>query len=113
MELDYKAIGARIRQLRKKLNLSQEGFAEKANISVQHLSHIETANTKLSLPVLVNIANSLGTTPDALLCDSVENSKNTYFKEISELLSDCTVEEVRIVTEVATATVSALHKNKQ
>lgn len=110
MELDYKAIGIRIRKLRKNAGLSQEQFAEQVNISVQHVSHIETANTKLSLPLLVHIANALHVTPNDLLCDSVDQAKPTYLNEISKLLETCTIEEVRIVTEIADATVSALHK---
>ena len=51
--MDYYKIGQRIRKFRKANNLSQEQLAEKIGISVTHLSHIETGNTKLSLQVLV------------------------------------------------------------
>ena len=57
--MDYYAIGQRIRKIRKAHGISQEVLAEKANISVTHMSHIETGNTKLSLPVLVDIATTL------------------------------------------------------
>ena len=49
--MDYVGIGKRIRAQRLKLELSQEDLAEMAGISLVHMSHIETANTKLSLPV--------------------------------------------------------------
>lgn len=58
--MDYTAIGKRIRAQRLKLNLSQEELAEMAGISTVHMSHIETANTKLSLPVLVDLACEIG-----------------------------------------------------
>ena len=54
--MDYAAIGKRIRAHRKRLNLSQEELAEMVNISTVHMSHIETGYTKLSLPVLVDLA---------------------------------------------------------
>ena len=57
--MDYFEIGQKIRKYRKEKGLSQEQLAEKVNISVTHMSHIETANTKLSLPVLVDIATVL------------------------------------------------------
>ena len=57
--MDYYKIGQKIRQYRKALNLSQEQLAEQAGISLTHMSHIETGNTKLSLQVLVDIAKTL------------------------------------------------------
>ncbi|MBS7062722.1 MAG: helix-turn-helix transcriptional regulator [Eubacterium sp.] len=44
---------------RKDCGLSQKQLAEKVGISTTHLSHIETGNTKLSLPVFVDIAEAL------------------------------------------------------
>ena len=54
--MDYYDVGQRIRKIRKARGLSQEQLAEKVGISTTHMSHIETANTKLSLPVFVDIA---------------------------------------------------------
>ena len=113
MELDYKAIGRRIREYRGKCGYSQEKLAELANLSVPHVSHIETANTKLSLPVLVQIANTLHVTPNDLLCDSVECSAESYHVQIEECLDGCDVRELRIISEIVRATVSALRKNSR
>ena len=49
--MDYYKIGQRIRKYRKARQLSQEQLAEQIGISTTHMSHIETGNTKLSLPV--------------------------------------------------------------
>lgn len=62
--MDYYKIGQRIRKYRKAQSLSQEQLAEMTGISVTHMSHIETGNTKLSLPVLVNLAEILGVQTD-------------------------------------------------
>ena len=56
--MNYAKIGMRVRLFRQKRGLSQEQLAELADISVTHMSHIETGNTKLSLQVLVDIANT-------------------------------------------------------
>lgn len=48
--MDYYEIGQRIRKMRKAHEFSQEELAEKIGISTTHMSHIETGNTKLSLP---------------------------------------------------------------
>ena len=75
MELDYQAIGIRIRRLRKEQGLTQQRLAELSSQEPSNISHIERGATKLSLPTIVNIANSLNVTVDDLLCDSLEFSK--------------------------------------
>ena len=42
MELDYKAIGKRIKIARIKKNLTQETVADKIGVTPQHVSNIET-----------------------------------------------------------------------
>lgn len=70
--MKYFEIGQRIRRYRKACGLSQEALAGRVGISVTHMSHIETGNTKLSLPVLARIAEELSVGTDALLTDGAE-----------------------------------------
>ena len=53
MELDYKAIGKRIKIARIKADLTQEMLAEKIELSPTHLSNIETGTTRVSLATIV------------------------------------------------------------
>lgn len=102
--MDYYAIGQRIRKIRKARGLSQEQLAEKVGISTTHMSHIETANTKLSLPVFVDIAEALEIQTDALLYDHSRESVSQSLDELSELLERCDAKQARIIAEVAKAT---------
>lgn len=70
MELDYAAIGRRIRMRRKAMGLTQQELAELVELEPSYVSHIERGATKLGLPTLVNLANTLRVTVDDLLCDS-------------------------------------------
>ena len=45
MTIDYKALGAKIKEYRKKENITQEQLAEMADISLSHMSNIETASS--------------------------------------------------------------------
>ena len=65
--MDYYEIGQRIRRIRKAKGISQEVLAEKVGISTTHMSHIETANTKLSLQVFISIAETLEVSTESLL----------------------------------------------
>ena len=67
MELDYRAIGKRIKIARIKADLTQEALAEKASLSTTHMSNIETGNSKLSLPTIVSLANALSVSVDEFL----------------------------------------------
>ncbi len=98
--MDYYMIGQRIRKFRKANNLSQETLAEQANISVTHMSHIETGNTKLSLPVCVKIAEILHVRVDELLYDSALSAKPVIKEELAELIDSCTENEAKILIEL-------------
>ena len=69
-ELDdarYKAIGARIRDVRLQRNMSQAELAEKAFISVPHMSEVENGKTKSRLSTFVYITEALQVSADVLL----------------------------------------------
>ena len=77
-ELDYKMIGQRIRAERNKKGWQQAELAFRAGMTAAHLSHIETAQTKLALPTIVKIANALSVSVDELLYDSMEKVKAVF-----------------------------------
>ena len=101
--MDYCKIGERVRKFRRAKGLSQEQLAEKVDISVTHISHIETGNTKLSLSVLLNIANALEVQANDLLNDEV-SGRNTALTELSDILDACTEQQVRIIVDIVKAT---------
>ena len=109
--MDYFEIGQRIRKFRKALGMSQEQLAEKVGISVTHMSHIETGNTKLSLVVLVDIANALGEKTDTILFGSKKEDRGTLSEEISELLEDCSVQEALFIKDLMISAKTCMRKN--
>lgn len=108
MEIDYAAIGRRIRQYRLEEKLSQEVLSEMSGVTPAHFSHIERGNTKPSLPTLIRIANALNVSIDDLLCDNVEKSRHVRIRDVDRLLEDCTQQEIRALTEILTAAKKAL-----
>lgn len=108
--MDYYAIGQRIRKFRKALGLSQDALAEKVNISVTHMSHIETGNTKLSLPVFYDIATALNVSADSLLFDSGRTDRGKIYSNIECTLEKCTENELKIINELLASSVTALRK---
>ncbi|MCQ2790194.1 MAG: helix-turn-helix domain-containing protein [bacterium] len=85
--MNYIEIGQRIRKYRKQQNLSQEELAEKIGISTTHMSHIETGSTKLSLPVLVDLAKNLNVKTDWLLFDESYLDNTEAVKLLEQVIS--------------------------
>ena len=107
--MDYYRIGQQVRKFRKAHGLSQEQLAEQVGISVTHMSHIETGNTKLSLPVLVDLANALEVSADDLLGQRPPERKR-WLNELTDLLEGCTTRQLRVSTDVVRAAKVALDK---
>ena len=112
MELDYKAIGKRIKIARINANMTQEVLAGKVEVSPSHMSNIETGTTRVSLTTIVNIANALSVTVDDLLCDSLIRARVQMERDIQAVLDECDDYEIRVVKNMAQAVIEAMRNNK-
>ena len=113
MEIDYTAIGRRIKAARKRGKITQEVLAERAGISTPHMSNIETGKTKLGLPTIIAICNILDVSVDELLCDSVIHSKTIFEAEAQRLFEDCSPYETRILVDTLSAVKESLRTNRK
>ena len=64
--VDYVGIGERIRRVRKNRGWTQAGLAETVGGSTANITNIEKAKTKLSLNMVVRIADVLGVSIDEM-----------------------------------------------
>ena len=103
--MEYYKIGQQIRKIRKVRQLSQEELAEQVGIST---SHIETGNTKLSLPVLVKLASVLEVSTDDILCGTPERTRKETVGYIEEILDSCTLQQTRVIEEIVRTAVEAM-----
>ena len=113
IELDYKALGKRIKEQRLKRHLTQEQLGEIVGVNTSNISHIERATTQVSLSSLVKIANALGTTLDQLVCDSLNSVADIYVEQdISNLLEGCSLAERQIIKDIIVATKKSLKEHR-
>lgn len=108
--VDYYSIGQKIRALRRAKKLSQEQLAEKVWISTTHMSHIENGSTKLSLPVLVDLAAALDVSVNEILSGQSQTTRSTDYEQLKEILDTCSEKQVKIITELARSAKLALDK---
>lgn len=101
MVLDYTEIGRNIRKYRVALKLKQKDLAEKINMTEQHVSHIENASTKLSLPTLVAVANALSVDCNSLLGATLVGAQEKIKREeIQTLLADMDEKDLHLCVEI-------------
>ena len=75
------------------------------------MSHIETGNTKLSLPVFVDIAAALEVRTDDLLDTAATATTSTSLDEIAAILERCTGQEAKVIADVVRATKLSMDKH--
>lgn len=69
-EVDYKKVGHRIRKLRQRHGLTQMQLGELVDCSNNHMSHIESGQTKVSLTLLLKISYALDAPLEYFLLDT-------------------------------------------
>ncbi|MHB1484826.1 MAG: helix-turn-helix domain-containing protein [Saccharofermentanales bacterium] len=99
MNIDYKQLGIRIANERKRNNLTQEQLAEKIGISSNYVSNIENNYSIPSLETLVKFCSSLNVTPDYFLIGTVFSSDEYYKDEIFNKINKCSDKEKRLIAK--------------
>ena len=94
------SVGRRISQARIDKGYSQATLAEKANISVSHLSNIERGRKSLSAEVLLRIAEALQVSADGILFTDIPQVHKEVEREIGINLNNCTVREKEFILKL-------------
>ncbi len=111
--MDYRKLGKRIRQARRAMNYSQEQLAGEIEYSVPHISHVENAKTTLSIDFLIKASNALHVSADSLLCDSLDYASGIYQGEIMDVLEDCSIGELKIISQAVLDLKKNLRENME
>lgn len=77
-EVDYYALGMRIRAAREKKYLTQEQLGEMCSLSTAHIGHIERGTRTPSIDALCSISCALNISLDSLLLDSFDGSDKLF-----------------------------------
>ena len=98
--MDYKRLGTRIREERKRLNLTQAQLAEDIDISDTYMGAIERGERSLTLDTLVSLVNRLGVTVDYLLADSVSDTDSNIMEQFKQILDGQPMERKQMAINV-------------
>ena len=101
--MDYKRLGTRIREERKRLNLTQAQLAEDIDISDTYMGAIERGERSLTLDTLARLANRLGVTIDYLLSDSVSDTDSNIMDQFKQIMDGQPMERKKMAINVLRA----------
>ena len=94
------SVGRRIAKARRDKGFSQALLAEKANISISHLSNIERGRKSLSAEVLFKITEALQTSVDSLLFTDIPQVHKEVERQIEVNLNNCTAKEKEFILKL-------------
>lgn len=93
MEMDFKRAGKEFQQIRKKIGLTQEQLAEKANITPNTVSRIERGMLVPSISTFIDICNALGTSSDVILASYIEANTQIRWSSLADKLGELSQEK--------------------
>ncbi|MBR4758535.1 MAG: helix-turn-helix transcriptional regulator [Lachnospiraceae bacterium] len=106
-----KEIGARIRQARKAMKLSQNELAEMVSISPSHMSDIENGKKIVKLDIFMRLTEALQVSADWLLRTDVPQVASIHTQELSTILGDCTPSEAQSIIKMAKEMKTAIRES--
>lgn len=99
MEANFSEIGIRIKNARKKAGYSQMELAEKAEISLSHLSNIENGKKDFGIEIFAKIVNVLNCSSDSLLGHGVDDKASQYEQQLYDILEGSTDKEKEVILD--------------
>lgn len=99
-EVNYKQLGIKIKKMRQSEGLTQDKLAEIVGCNTSHISNIENNYTKVSLNLLLAIANVLNTSIDYLLAEQYDNSVSALDHEILRAIKNLDTEKKEKILKI-------------
>ena len=110
--IDFKEVGTRIRNARKKQGLTQERAAEHAFITGQFWSALELGRERASVNTYRQVALVLGLTLDDIFYDEATNIRLRKAFSSEKLVEGFTANEKAIISETILALKNILERNR-
>ena len=121
MNDNLKEIGLRIAQARKKKSMSQADLAEKAQVSISHISDIENGKKQIGIEIFIRITEALNVSADWLLRASNNEVKQIqrnefdktvdYQEELKLIFDDCNEYEKNVIGEILVNAKKRIRRN--
>lgn len=104
---DFKQIGNKLFEIRKKIGMTQAEVAEQANLSDRTYAEIERGTVNMRIETILKICDALKITPDIIMTD--DNPKITLKKsQILQQLEECEYKAQETALEILSVYLNSL-----
>ena len=100
MNIDYINLGRNIHNLRTHRGISQAKLAEIADLSITHMSNIESGTKQVSLDALFRIAQALNVSVSQLIGDDTDCIESLMIWNAYRLFRNCSPFEKKMIFDV-------------
>lgn len=101
MNVDYAAIGQRIKQVRRSRGLTQERLAEALSVSVGYISQMERGVTKINLDTLAAVSSCLGCELSELVTGVSVHHGHYLERDLAQLVERMDARQRRLLLAIA------------
>ncbi len=109
-----KEFGIRVRAARIKKNLTQQEVADRIGVSYTHYSNLETGKINIGMDTLRKLCTALDVSADYLIQLVLRDDRgNLYSGTLSEIVKDCSDEELTTVTKFVSDLIDTLRAQKK
>lgn len=90
-------IGRKVKRLRQAAGMTQEELAEKLDLHVSFVGHLERGGRKPGMQTLERIASVFNIPPHEFFAEQVPLDKDTWLKRCEKLLPKCNQRQLALV----------------
>lgn len=105
---DFRIIGNKLYDIRKKRGLSRAEVAETANLSDRTYADIERGSVNMRVETMLKICKVLGITPNEIL--TAEEEKPFTESELADIISRCSKSEKQTALKLLNTYLNSLNK---
>ena len=99
MHDDFQIISNNIKYLREKKGYTQEQLAEAAELSVSHLSKVESGQRRIGMKAYLTLLRALDVSEEDYFLLIAADAKENYFKNFQEIMRGCSKAEQKFLIE--------------
>ena len=99
--MEQNLLGKRIREERKKHNLTQEQLAEQLGVSTTYIGYVERGERNLTLPKLTQLASLLEVTVDELMSNPAAHTQSAREQQLLKLFGKATNAQQDLILDMA------------
>lgn len=96
---DFQVISNNIKYLREKKGYTQEQLAEAADLSVSHLSKVESGQRRIGMKAYLTVLKALDVGKEDYVALLADDEKENNFKKFQEIMKGCSEAEQKFLMD--------------